>query len=182
MTWDEGRFARFQEAVVAHAEGRRPGYGFPHVLMPYNEQDERRAIEAARSLPARLGKDGLSARCESVSEAVAQSMRRYANRNLASREDYDRLEHDLSGPVGVATSVATLLAKKYDEAPVDVLVLARLGALYPFAQVSATLEAVYTAGVRSSLAVLYPGAADGLRLSFLGLVDPTGGYRGEIVT
>jgi hypothetical protein len=182
MAWDSGRFARFTDAVVAHAKGQRPGYGFPHVLMPYGERDELRAVDAARALPAQLGNRGLSARCESIAEAVAQAVRRYAGRALASREDYDRLERDLSGPVGVASSVASILAKRWDAARVDVLVLARLGALYPFAHVSATLEALHSAGIRNTLAVLYPGAADGLRLSFLGLVDSTGGYRGEIVT
>ncbi len=182
MTWDQGRFTRFTEAIVAHAKGLRPGYGYPHVLMPYAERDELGAIDAARSLPAQLGNHGLSARSESIAETVAQSMRRYAGRTLANREDYDRLERDLSGAVGVANSVASILAKKCDASRVDVLVLARLGALYPFAHVSATLEALHSAGVRSTLAVLYPGAADGLRLSFLGLVDSTGGYRGEIVT
>jgi hypothetical protein len=109
-------------------------------------------------------------------------LQRYATRALGSAEDYDRLEHDLSGAVGVATSLAKALAKAVDGAHPDVLILARLGALYPFAHVSATLEALYAAGLKSTLAVLYPGSADGLRLSFLGLVEPTGGYRGEIIT
>jgi hypothetical protein len=37
-------------------------------------------------------------------------------------------------------------------------------------------------GRRHTLAVAYPGTAEGTRLRFLDLVDPTGGYRGHVVT
>ena len=47
---------------------------------------------------------------------------------------------------------------------------------------SAFLEALHGAGVRNTLAVAYPGTAEGTQLRFLGLLDPTGGYRGHIVT
>ncbi len=182
MGWDEQRFARFRDAVVAHARGQRPGYGHPHVLMPYDEREELAAIKAARELPAYLREQGLSARCEPIAQRVAEVLQRFATRSLPGGEEYDRLEHDLSGPVGVASLLASSLARTHDGSPPAVLILARLGALYPFAHVSATLEALYAAGLTSTLAVLYPGSADGLRLSFLGLVEPTGGYRGEIVT
>ena len=63
-----------------------------------------------------------------------------------------------------------------------VVILCRLGALYPFGHVSGLLDVIYRAGIRNTLAVAYPGSAEGTRLRFLGLLDPTGGYRGHIVT
>ena len=63
-----------------------------------------------------------------------------------------------------------------------VVLLCRLGALYPFGHVSALLDALYRAGIRNTIAVAYPGTADGTQLRFLGLLDPTGGYRGHVVT
>ena len=61
-------------------------------------------------------------------------------------------------------------------------ILCRLGALYPFAHVSTLLEAVYRESPGLTVAVAYPGTAEGTKLRFLGLADPTGGYRGHIVT
>ena len=63
-----------------------------------------------------------------------------------------------------------------------VVLLCRLGALYPFGHVSTLLDALYRAGIRNTIAVAYPGTADGTQLRFLGLLDPTGGYRGHVVT
>jgi hypothetical protein len=64
----------------------------------------------------------------------------------------------------------------------EVIILARLGPLYPFGHISALLDLVYRAGVLNTIGVAYPGTADGTQLRFLGLVDPTGGYRGHVVT
>lgn len=184
MAWDEQRYDRFVDALAKMARGELPGYGYPHVVLPYQPHDELQAIEHARKLPSRLGAFGLRARAIPLAQLVATALSRYSRRALRDAEEYARLERDLSDPMsGVASRVCEELRKAIAEEPVNtVLVVARLGALYPFTHVSTLLEATRAAGVTHTLGVLYPGTADGTRLKFLGLVDPTGGYRGHVVT
>lgn len=185
MAWDDARFERFVEATVRMARGQLPGYGHPHVILPYPPKEELTCIEAVRSLPERLRQDGLRAEVVPIASYVAKATERFARRLLEEGGDYKRLEQDMAdvqnGVIGRTVEVCApdLAAKAADDV---VLVLCRLGALYPFGHVSALLERLYSAGVRSTLAVVYPGTADGTALSFLGRVDPTGAYRGHIVT
>jgi hypothetical protein len=116
---------------------------------------------------------------------VARALERYSNRKLEEADEYERLQADLSEPrngvIGrtLDACVPDLEAKSKEG---KVLALCRLGALYPFGHVSALLEGLYRRGVTTTVAVVYPGTADGTALSFLGRLDPTGAYRGHIVT
>jgi len=185
MSWDELHFQRFVDATVGMARGELPGYGYPHVVFPYAPEDENTCISQIRSiLPGRLGQAGLDHRLISVAQLVACVTGRYARRELLDSEDYRLLQGDLAADrSGLVAKTARLMAETIHGAPPEtVVVLCRLGALYPFGHVSALLQAAYTAGIRDTIAVAYPGTADGIQLRFLGLNDPTGGYRGHVVT
>lgn len=185
MPWDDQRFERFVEATIRMARHELPGYGYPHVILPYPPKEELTCIDAVRNLPARLSQAGIAAEAVPIAPYVARAMQRFANRELPDADDYHRLQSDLSEPrnglIGRTLDVCVpeLQPKAGDG---KVLILCRLGALYPFGHVSALLEGLYSRGVTTTLAVVYPGTADGTALSFLGRLDPTGAYRGHIVT
>jgi hypothetical protein len=116
---------------------------------------------------------------------VAKAVFRYSRRPLEAADDYERLQADLSEPrngVIGRTLDACVPELQPKAAEGKILLLCRLGALYPFGHVSALLEGLYTRGIRTTIAVVYPGTADGTALRFLGALDPTGAYRGHIVT
>ena len=185
MSWDEAKFNRFVEATLRMARGELPGYGYPHVVFPYAPEDEMRCIAEIRSMPARLSQSGFRSKLLPVASLVTRANIRYARRGLQEAEDYQRLEADLADPHdGVVAKTARLCAGEIGAAGPDdtVIILCRLGALYPFGHVSGLLDAIYRAGIRNTLAVAYPGAAEGTQLRFLGLLLPTGGYRGHVVT
>jgi hypothetical protein len=185
MSWDEARFHRFVDATLRMARGELPGYGYPHVVFPYAPEDEMMCISAMRSMPAHLSQAGFSNRLISIAQMVARATARYARRELLKADDYRRLQSDLadlrSGVVGKTVEICA--AEIRASGAVDMVVLlGRLGALYPFGHVSTLLDVLYHAGIRNTIAVAYPGTADGTQLRFLGLLDPTGGYRGHVVT
>lgn len=185
ITWDEEKFERFLTAAVAMARGQLPGYGYRHVVFPYEPQVEMSCIEEMRRLPLRLSQAGLQSHSIPIAKLVASITARHAVRDLEDAEEYERLERDLASlTVGVIPKTAALCAQEIREkSPEDcVIILYRLGALYPFGQVSALLNAIYQSGIRHTLAVAYPGTAEGTALHFLGMLDPTGGYRGHVVT
>jgi hypothetical protein len=185
MAWDDARFERFVEATIRMAQHQLPGYGYPHVILPYPPKEELTCIEAVRNLPGRLKQVGLAAEAVALAPYVARALARYSRRPLNDADDYQRLQADLSEPrnglIGrtLDACVPELVTKVADG---KTLALCRLGALYPFGHVSALLEGLYSRGVTTTLAVVYPGSADGTALSFLGRLDPTGAYRGHIVT
>ena len=189
MPWDEAKFEHFADATIRMARGDLPGYGYPHVVLPYPPAEERACIEQLRGLPGRLRQAGFSTELVPVCRHVAQAVKRFATRPLEDAGEYARLQADLSDPrTGVGPRAASLLAQSLagSGARDGILVLGRLGALYPFAHVSAFMESLQQdlqrQGMRLTLAVAYPGSSEGTRLRFLGLVDPTGGYRGHVVT
>ena len=185
MSWDDAKFHRFDDATLRMTRGELPGYGYPHVVFPYAPEDETTCISAMRSIPARLSQAGFSNRLISIAQMVTRATARYTRRELLKADDYRRLQSDLtdlrSGVVGKITEscVGEIRASGVGD---TVVLLCRLGALYPFGHVSTLLDALYRAGIRNTIAVAYPGTADGTQLRFLGLLDPTGGYRGHVVT
>lgn len=167
------------------ARGGLPGYGYPHVVFPYPPKEELTCIGELRRLPARLGQVGFVGELVPVAPHVARAAARFSRRELHAAAEYDRLQSDLSEPRGglVARTAEVCAAELKPRLPADtVLIVCRLGALYPFGHVSAFLDALYRAGITNTLAVAYPGTAEGTVLRFLGLLDPTGGYRGHVVT
>ena len=185
MAWDDEKFERFTDATIQMARGELPGYGFPHVVFPYPPAEESTCIAKMRLLQGRFHRVGFPVELVPVARYVAEAVARYAKRELRDASEYARLQSDLSDPRGglIAKTVEMFQQQGFaDRAQDTILVLCRLGALYPFGHVSTFLEALYGAGVRNTLAVAYPGTAEGTRLRFLGLLDPTGGYRGHIVT
>jgi hypothetical protein len=189
LAWDEERFQRFVDATIRMARGALPGYGHPHVVLPYPPSEEQACLVRLRALPARLSHSGFATEVVPVARYVAQALERHARRDLRDAEEYVRLQRDLSDPRhGVIARAAELCREQVvTRTSLDtILILCRLGALYPFGHVSAFLDTLQQylqeAARRHTLAVAYPGSAEGTRLRFLGLVDPTGGYRGHVVT
>ena len=183
MSWDEDRFDRFVDATISMARGELPGYGYCHVLLPYAPSDEVHCIGQVRLvLGARLSQAGFDSNVFAVAPLVAQVVSRYAKRELADADDFRLLESTLATTLTSAT--AELLARDIRKLSAEtVVVLCRLGALYPFGHVSSLLQALQGFGVRNTVAVAYPGGAwGGLQLRFLGRNEATGGYRGHIVT
>lgn len=185
MPWDEAKFDRFVTDTIRMARGGLPGYGYPHVVFPYPPKEELACIGELRSLPGRLRQAGLTAELVPVAPHVARAAARFARRELHEAADYTRLQSDLAEPRGglVARTAEICAGELKPRLAADiVLIVCRLGALYPFGHVSAFLDALYRAGITNTLAVAYPGTAEGTLLRFLGLLDPTGGYRGHVVT
>lgn len=185
MAWDDEKFERFIDATIRMARGELPGYGFPHVVFPYPPGEESTCIMELRSFQGRFHRLGFPVELVPVARYVAEAMARYAKRDLRDASEYIRLQSDLSDPRRGLVAKTVEAFRQQDTAgrtQDTILVVCRLGALYPFGHVSTFLEALYGAGVRNTLAVAYPGTADGTQLRFLGLLDPTGGYRGHIVT
>lgn len=184
MSWDDDKFERFISAAVQMARGALPGYGYSHVVFPYPPEAEGICIQKVRSLPNRFSAAGLKPVLLPVAPEMAIAAAKWANRPLTKARDYERLEKDLSDlRDGLVTKVATACARTIAEHPPDtVVIVTRVGALYPFCHLSTLLSSLVSAGVRNTLAVTYPGTADGTNLRFLGKQDPTGGYRGHVVT
>jgi hypothetical protein len=167
------------------ARQQLPGYGFPHVILPYPPKEELTCIGALRNLPAKLTAQGVDSQLIPIAPLVAEVVHRVSRRALRDANDYRLVQGDLSEPKGgVVGDLVQLFVERYKDASGlgRVFILCRLGALYPFAHVSGVLEGLYSKGIRTTLAVAYPGKADGTSLSFLGRLDPTGAYRGHIVT
>lgn len=184
MAWDEARFDRFIEALVRLDRGELVGSGYPQVILPYPPADEAACIEAVRQLKSRLDQKGIKCDVVPVAPKVAEALKRHTARPLEEADDYRRLESGLSEPMnGAVGRTVEKLAPELLERQADgrLIVLCRLGALYPFGHVSALLDQLHQKGVRN-LGVVYPGTADGTTLRFLGRLDPTGAYRGHIVT
>jgi len=184
MPWDDARFDRFVEALTRLCRGELAGYGYPQVILPYPPSEEMACIEAVRALPNRLHGVGIACDVVPVAPSVAGALKRHAGRILEDQDDYRRLEAGLSEPVnGLVGRTVEVLAPELTAKQADgrLIVLCRLGALYPFGHVSALLDQLYRKGVRN-MGVVYPGTAEGTSLKFLGRLDPTGAYRGHIVT
>jgi len=185
MSWDDDKFERFVQATVRMARGEMPGYGYPHVVYPYASEDEMACIEAVRQMPGRLSPAGLGSRLLPVAPLVARSTARFSRRELRDASEYRRLETDLADPRNGITAKAAKLGAdtiRSEAAEDTIILLCRLGALYPFGHVSGLLDSIVAAGIRNTLAVAYPGTAEGTQLRFLGMLSPTGGYRGHVVT
>jgi len=186
MNWDAELFDRFVDATVRMARGLLPGYGYPHVILPYPPEEEAACIEALRNLPAALHARGnLSSLLVPVSSHSASAEARYARWPLEDAASFERLESDFADlRSGLVFKVAESIVAEATKAgpPPDVILLERLGSLYPFGHVSSLLDLLYRKGLIKTVAVAYPGSAEGTRLHFLGRLDATGGYRGHIVT
>ena len=169
MAWDDDRFDRFVEASIRMARGQLPGYGYRQVILPYEPSQGA----------------GFMAKLIPLAPLVAEAMNRFAGRPLSDSREYMRMESDLGNPrQGLLGRTLDLLEPQISSADPEttIVVLCRLGALYPFCHVSALLDGLHARSGQTTLAVVYPGSADGTQLRFLGLLDPTGGYRGHIVT
>jgi len=111
MSWDEAKFNRFLEATLRMARGELPGYGYPHVVVPYAPEDEMTCIATMRLLPARLSHAGFSHLLISVAQMVARATARYARRELPEAYDYRLLQADLADPrSGVVVKTAEVCA------------------------------------------------------------------------
>src|SRR5439155_11823638 len=125
---------RFLEATLRMARGQLPGYGYPHVVVPYAPEDEMTCIAAMRSLPARLSHAGFSHLLISVAQMVARALVRYARRELLEADEYRRLQSDLALPRrGVVLKTAEVCAAeiRVRGAEATVVGLCRLGARAP---------------------------------------------------
>lgn len=186
MHWDEPKFLCFVEDTVRMARGDLPGYGFRHVVFPYPPEDEPTCIERVRGeMVRRLEEKGFGAHVLAIAPFVARAVAKVASRDLRDMEEYASVQGDLSGDkMGLVSRIAPRCLEEVRKQPrrVDVAILCRLGALYPFAHVSTLLDAIHREDNKLTVAVAYPGTAEGMVLRFLGMADPTGGYRGHIVT
>lgn len=182
MEWDAPRFEAFVNDTVRMSRGELTGYGYPNVIFPYHPQCERECIERVRTMPARLSQHGLTARCVSLGVYMADAVRRYAtDGSFSTPATRALLQRDLGDlKEGVLPEICARIAADEDLARADVIVLARVGTLYPFASLSGLLEAAWNAKLRNTLAVAYPGTAEGIALNFLGAHDQGGAYRGHV--
>src|SRR5262249_32918430 len=108
MPWDDARFDHFVRDTIRMARGQLPGYGFPHVILPYPPKEELLCIREVRSMPPRLSQVGLAAEVIPVVRYLARAAARFARRPLQDADEYRRLQADLSEPKSglVARTVA----------------------------------------------------------------------------
>ena len=104
MSWDDARFERFVEATIRMARHQLPGYGRPHVILPYPPKEELTCIAAVRNLPSRLEANGLVAESVAMAPYVARAVQRYARRPLEDSDEFvrQRLRPLSSHPLFVA--------------------------------------------------------------------------------
>lgn len=185
MAWDDDRFDRFVDASIRMARGQLPGYGYRQVILPYEPGLELTCIDELQKLPGRLQQAGLTAKLVPLAPFVAEAVSRFARRPLSDSRAYTRLGRDLGDPQqGLLARTLDLLEPQISSVDPEstIVVLCRLGPLYPFCRISVLLDGLHVRLGQTTLAVVYPGSADGTQLRFLGLLDPAGGYRGHIVT
>lgn len=165
--WDNKRFKRLEEVVIATMQGKRPGLDVPYYCFPYDPSEELIALDMFSNFVKRLQAKGLSAEQIWISDLMIKALEELGFlRPKAIKiefENRDIIESDLKRnmPEKIARSLKEKLSGK-DVSHCSVLL--RCGALYPFVHVSDLCK--FIAGVvKCTLVVPYPGGREGNMLN-----------------
>ncbi|MCD6506892.1 DUF1788 domain-containing protein [Candidatus Poribacteria bacterium] len=184
--------------VIGELEGKlegtlkgtyRPLDGIPFFRVQYPPSEEREALRQFRLLAERLFKRGWRSECVSLTDMFREALLDLLGcppsqlserlKLLEREQDRSELQERLSEylPYEIVKAIQGFLSGSSSQ---DVVVLLRMGALYPFLRPSSLLSMME--GQISCVVVLpYPGTTLGAMLD-APPADPHGGYyRGEVI-
>jgi len=184
--------------VIGELEGKlegtlkgtyRPLDGIPFFRVQYPPSEEREALRQFRLLAERLSKRGWRSECVSLTDMFREALLDLLGcppsqlserlKLLERGQDRSELQERLSEylPYEIVKAIQGFLSGSSSQ---DVVVLLRMGVLYPFLRPSSLLSMME--GQISCVVVLpYPGTTLGAMLD-APPADPHGGYyRGEVI-
>jgi len=180
--WDEKRFRRLEDVIIATMEGKRPVVDVPYYIFLYNPAEELRAIDEFQNLERRLKARGFSAEVIWMPDLMISALKKFKlldpevvslerERRVRTKSDLERILPD---------EIVSQLKGKLKTKGVDhCAILLRCGGLYPFVHVSALLSSL-EGFVSCTLVVGYPGDKEGQMLNERGETIRSY-YRAEIV-
>jgi hypothetical protein len=180
--WDEERFRRLENVVIATMERKRPVIDVPYYVFLYSPSEELRAIDEFQNLERRLNAKGFSAEAVWMPDLMISALRKFRllDPEIVSLESErrDRVKTDLERilPEEIVSQLRTKLKSKEVD---HCAILLRCGALYPFVHVSTVLSSL-EGFVRCTLIVGYPGDKEGQMLNERGETIRSY-YRAEVI-
>ena len=180
--WDEKRFHRLEELIIATMEGKRPVVDVPYYIYLYNPSEELRALDEFQNLERRLRTKGFSTEIVWMPDLMISALRRFKllDNGVISLERDRRasLKSDLQRIL--PEEIASQLKDKLKGKEVDhCTILLRCGALYPFVHVSGLLSSL-EGFVGCTMVIGYPGDKEGQMLNEKGETIRSY-YRAEII-
>lgn len=180
--WDEKRFRRLEEVLLATMEGKRPVVDVPYYIYLYNPAEELRALDEFQNLERRLKARSFSAEIVWMPDLMTFALKKFRllDPEVVSMEGERRgsMKGDLER-ILPEEIVAQLKEKLKAKGVNHCAVLLRCGALYPFVHVSALLSSL-EGFVGCTVVVGYPGDKEGQMLNEKGETIRSY-YRAEIV-
>ena len=180
--WDEKRFSRLQDMIIATMEGKRPVIDVPYYIYLYNPSEELRALEEFQNLERRLGVKGFLTEIVWLSDLMIFALKKFRLLDAkvvdSERERRGSVQRDMERilPEEIASQLKNRLRGKGLD---HCAILLRSGALYPFVHLSAILS--FLEGfVRCTLVIGYPGDREGQMLNEKGETISSY-YRAEII-
>jgi len=180
--WDEKRFRRLEDVVIATMEGKRPVVDVPYYIYLYSPAEELRALDEFQNLERRLKVRGFSAEIVWMPDLMVSALKKFRlldpevlslerEKRVSLRGDLERI---------LPEEIASQLKGKLKAEGVNhCAILLRCGALYPFVHISALLSSL-EGFVSCTLVVGYPGDKEGQMLNEKGETIRTY-YRAEII-
>jgi len=180
--WDENRFRRLEDVIIATMERRRPVVDVPYYIYLYNPAEELRAIDEFQNLERRLKVRGFSAEIVWMPDLLTFALKKFrlldpevvsleGERRVSVKSDLERI---------LPEEITVQLKDKLKAKGVDhCAILLRCGALYPFVHVSALLSSI-EGFVSCTLVIGYPGDKEGQMLNEKGETVRSY-YRAEII-
>ena len=180
--WDENRFRRLEDVVIATMEGKRPVVDVPYYIYLYSPAEELRALDEFQNLERRLKTRGYSAEIIWMPDLMTFALKKFRllDPKVVSqeRERRDSMKGDLERIL--PEEIASQLKDKLKAKGVNhCAILLRCGALYPFVHVSVLLSAL-EGFLGCTLVVGYPGDREGQMLNEKGETIKSY-YRAEIL-
>lgn len=165
--WDEKRFSRLEDKVLATMEKKSPVIDVPYFVYLYDPAEELRALEEFQNLERRLKARGHSAEIIWMSDLMVAALKRFKllgpDISEVERQERTTVKEDLQRIL--PNEIASQLKDKLKGKGVDhCAILLRCGALYPFVRVSSLLYSL-EGHVDCTLVVGYPGNREGQMLN-----------------
>lgn len=192
------------ERDLVHADGPRISTmrNYRYAIVPYDPIDEFTLRAHVRELVGKLTASGWVVLTLSLHKLLLDRLRGLGDDIVHRLIEAERaaatvaperginylrtkLGRELDGPTGIAADVSREIGAftdaNPDKAERTLVLIGRVGALYPFFRVSALLKHLDGKSRNIPVVLLYPGERKGASgLSFMGELDPDGDYRPRI--
>jgi hypothetical protein len=171
-------------------------------IVPYDPKEEFKLRDHVQGLTTRLKRSGwvvytlslqklLIARIKNLGDDILSRMIELERKSSTVSLDRgmtflrEKLARQIEGPDGIAADVSNAIGRYKAEHPADaertVVLIGRMGALYPFFRTSSLLKHLGDRTHGLPVVLLYPGTrTDENRLSFMGVCAADGDYRPRI--